>query len=405
MKKSLLPTFFLLGLMNFAFANPGDTTIVQTFTFEDGSQSRMNTFTFPDGSKTYSKVLMYYTLKCDKTKNPACGEWDYDVFTDVLRPIGIDEASNLIYDVWRIGVYITPYGIGLDMGTGWTWVQDVTDFLPILKDNVILRDNNGQELLDLKFVFIEGEPVRDIVDIKKVWDSEGYVVSGYWEGYPISQFDDIVKDTVFPLNANEKQVKLRTTVTGHYFGQGRNCGEFCSNIHKVKAGGQVIKQWDIIQSCADNPLYPQGGTWIHDRAGWCPGMLGKTNEFELTPYIQNGSITFDYDVTSDPYGVYRAYIYLVTYGDIKHADDAEAALIITPTDDKLQTRFNPSCFGPRVVIKNIGSNALKTAQINYGFVGASDVYTYSWNGNIDFFQTDTITLPAVNWNKVETYLN
>ncbi|MDR2086773.1 MAG: hypothetical protein LBP72_06320, partial [Dysgonamonadaceae bacterium] len=59
------------------YALPGDTTIVQTFSFEDGRKERKCSFEFPDGSVQYEKVLMYYTLRCDPTQNPACGEWDY----------------------------------------------------------------------------------------------------------------------------------------------------------------------------------------------------------------------------------------------------------------------------------------------------------------------------------------
>ncbi len=35
--------------------------------------------------------------------------------------------------------------------------------------------------------------------------------------------------------------------------------------------------------CADNALFPQGGTWIYDRAGWCPGAPVDTRDMELTP--------------------------------------------------------------------------------------------------------------------------
>jgi hypothetical protein len=406
MKKSLFVGLFIFAATTAVFAEAGDTTFVQTFTFADGSQTRQDTFMFPDGSKTYCKVLMYYTLKCDPNNadgNYPCGEWDYDVFTDVLKPTGqVDGNNNPVYDIWRIGTYITPYGINLSLGDGWTWVYDVTDFLPLLKNAVILRDNNGQELLDLKFAFIEGTPVRDVIDIKKVWHSLGYSEAGYWEGYPLKSFDNIIKDTTFTLNTNEKGVSLKTTITGHMMNGNNAAAEFSANVHKVKANGQIIKQWQILQSCADNPLYPQGGTWIHDRAGWCPGMKATTQNTELSQYIQNSSINFDYDVQSDVNGVYRFYSYLTTYGNINQTDDTEAEIIISPTDDKLQTRFNPSCITPKIVIKNIGSNSLKTAEIKYGFTNSSNIYSYNWEGNIEFLHTDTVLLPIIDWNSVET---
>ncbi|MDR1592402.1 MAG: T9SS type A sorting domain-containing protein [Prevotellaceae bacterium] len=413
MKRLTIFFWALVALSATLSANPGDTTWVQTFDFSYPRAERNGNFSFPDGNTRYAKVLMYYTIKCDPTGSYSavfpCGEWDYDVYTYVLKPTGqLDTAGNPVYDYWQLLSYITPYGGNLESyiptlnNQGWTYVFDVTDFLPILKDNVILKDENRQELVDIKFAFVEGEPVREVVDIKKIWESRGRgVYFRDWQGFPLNKFDSIVHDTTILLTPDEKQVKLRTTVTGHFFGEGRNCAEFCNNIHTVTAGGQVVRKWDIIQSCGDHPMYPQGGTWLYDRAGWCPGMEGKVYEFNLTPYIQNNAITFDYDVTSDPYGVYRIAAFLVSYGEILQTDDAEAALIISPTDDSNQRRFNPSCFSPKVVIKNIGSNNLTSAEIKYGFEGQEEFY-FQWNGNIAFLQSDTLMLPQTpDWNAIE----
>ncbi|MCC6700151.1 MAG: LamG domain-containing protein, partial [Fluviicola sp.] len=57
----------------------------------------------------------------------------------------------------EIGRYITPYGIGFDLGPqGFTWIYDVTDYQKYLHGLVDLGAHNTQELLDLKFAFIEG---------------------------------------------------------------------------------------------------------------------------------------------------------------------------------------------------------------------------------------------------------
>lgn len=423
MKKIFTALFFALFSTG-AFAVDGDTIWVQTFKFEDGRQTRQAKFRFPaKDSISYEKVLMYYTIKCDPVNHtnpntdPACGEWDYDTFTDVLlydrtdtviNPENItDTVFTPIYDEWRLGVYITPYGIGLDRDMpflntdGWTYMSDVTDFLPILHDSVLLRDNNGQELLDLKFAFIEGTPARNVIDLKKVWYSEGYSESNYWEGFPLKTFENNVKDTVFYLNENEKQVKLRTVVTGHMMDGGNSAAEFSYNIHKVKANGSVIKQWQILQNCGALPMYPQGGTWVYPRAGWCPGMQATVGEFELTDYVQNGSINFDYDVQSDPNGVYRMYAFLVTYGETHQDDDVSAEMIISPTVDPNQRRHNPSAFSPIVVIKNIGKNSLENVEIKYGFEGQEEL-SHTWSGNLGFLQKDTVILTKVpDWNGID----
>jgi hypothetical protein len=129
-------------------------------------------------------------------------------------------------------------------------------------------------------------------------------------------------------------------------------------------------------------------------------MPGTTNEFELTNYVTNHAINFDYDVEWDKNGNYRTFIYLVTYGAINQTDDAAAERIIAPTDNPLQLRYNPTCGEPIVVIKNLGSNPLKTAKIHYGLTGGSD-YSYSWQGNLGFLECDTVVLPRPDWDEVQ----
>ncbi|MDR0681447.1 MAG: T9SS type A sorting domain-containing protein [Dysgonamonadaceae bacterium] len=391
MKKVVFILFLLCAGIMRIYALPGDTVVVQAFSFEDGRQARRDTIEFPDGSVQYEKVLMYYTLRCDPSQYPACGEWDYIFNTEILDSIGVDSNSgDVIYQSWKLGTYITPYGYGINLNTGWTWIYDVSDYVHLLKNKVIIQDGNYQELLDLKFVFTEGTPPRDVIEIKKVWDGE----------YSLQDFDNIVQDTTIHLTPDEVQVKLRATLTGHGQDNPKNCAEFCPNIHSLQVDGNTIHSWDIIQECANNPLYPQGGTWIFDRAGWCPGMPGTTNEFELTDYVTDNSITFDYDIEPYEYGSYRTFIYLVTYGAINRTDDAAAEMIIAPTDNPLQLRYNPTCGEPIVVIKNLGSNPLNTVDIHYGLNGGS-VYTYSWQGDLSFLEKDTVVLPHPDWNEVQ----
>ncbi len=70
---------------------------------------------------------------------------------------------------WEIGRFITPYGNGLDLGNGFTWTYDVTDYAPFLHDSVQLTAGNFQELLNMKFIMIEGTPPRDVKKIEKVY--------------------------------------------------------------------------------------------------------------------------------------------------------------------------------------------------------------------------------------------
>ena len=89
--------------------------------------------------------------------------------------------QNEYYDVFEVteryelGRFITPYGNGLDLGDGWTWVYDVTDYRTLLSDTVHLAAGNWQELLDMKFIMIEGIPSRDVVKIENLWTGNYYL--------------------------------------------------------------------------------------------------------------------------------------------------------------------------------------------------------------------------------------
>ncbi|MBE0643845.1 MAG: T9SS type A sorting domain-containing protein [Bacteroidetes bacterium] len=293
-----------------------------------------------------------------------------------------------IVNRYELGRFITPYGIGMDLGEGWTWVYDVTDFLPLLKDSVHLSAGNFQELLDMKFIFIEGTPPRDVMKVQNLWQGT----------YSLKNFDTQVPPRTIDLDPAASMFKLRTTVTGHDFSNATNCAEFCPKIHSVKVNDQEKWNWQIIQECSTNPLYPQGGTWIYARAGWCPGMEGKTQEFELTPFITGSSVKLDYESDYDEFGRYVMDSQLISYGPPNHKVDAAVEAIIAPSGNELYRRFNPTCGQPRIVIQNRGETELSGLDIIYGPRGGSS-NTYRWTGRLAFMEKETVDLPAFDWGE------
>ena len=257
-----------------------------------------------------------------------------------------NDINDEITIPWELGRFITPYGNGLSLGDdGWTWVFDVTKFQNFLKGNdVYLKAGNFQELLDLKFAFIEGTPPRDFIDIEKVWNGN----------FQLSDFDNIVTPKIMQLKPEAKMFELHTTLTGHWFGQGNNCGEFCDNIHSLNINGTEQYSWQIIQECGLNPLFPQGGTWFYDRAGWCPGMPATTRKLDITPFINESDteVELDYNIEYDPYGNYKTETFFVSYGDYNFANDVAIEDIIAPNTNKLNSRFNPICGQPIIKIRN-----------------------------------------------------
>ncbi|MCB2205219.1 T9SS type A sorting domain-containing protein [bacterium] len=293
-----------------------------------------------------------------------------------------------IIDRYELGRYITPYGIGLDLGEGWTWVYDVTDFAPLLRDSVHLTAGNFQELLDMKFIFIEGTPPRDVLGIENVWQGT----------FSLKTFETAVPARTIQLNPEAEMFKLRTTATGHDFDNATNCAEFCPKIHSVKVNGTQRWSWQIIQECSTNPLYPQGGTWIYSRAGWCPGMEATTEEFDLTPYINGDEVEIDYDSQYDEFGRYVFESQLVSYGAPNHQVDAAVDAIIAPSRENLNRRFNPTCGQPRIVVQNRGEQPLTSMSITYGPRGGNS-NTYEWTGSLEFMEKETVLLPAFDWGE------
>jgi hypothetical protein len=298
-----------------------------------------------------------------------------------------------IVDRYELNRFITPYGINLDLGPeGWTWIVDVTDWEPLLHGEVELESGNWQELLDLKFLFIEGTPARDVLRIEKLWDRD----------ISLSTFDQQIVDQTITKMPGESAWKVAFTTTGHGFGNdNNNCGEFCNNIHKIQVNNQLQWQYDIIQPCAINPLFPQGGTWIYDRSGWCPGMNSTTREFELTPVAGNGNtFDLDYDITYDPYGNYVFFGTLFAYGAPNHQIDPEIQELLAPSEFKIHSRWNPMCDNPRFVLRNKGILPLTDLQIFYKVDGGS-TQSFQWTGDLSFMESEEVILTytdPIMWN-------
>lgn len=291
-----------------------------------------------------------------------------------------------ILEAYELGRFITPYGIGLDLGEGFTWVYDVSDFRQFLHDTVHLSSGNFQELLDLEFHMIEGTPPRDVVSIEKMWD-------GYWA---LNAFEEKVPPiTVYPDPLAE-MFKLKITTSGHEFDNSTNCAEFCQKTHWVEVDSISRYEWEILDECADNPLYPQGGTWIYDRAGWCPGAKVTEQHIELSPYITGDSASIDYNCESDPYGKYSVTSFLVSYSDPNFSLDAAIDEIISPNSRKRYGRFNPLCGKPEVVIQNTGADTLYSLDIIY-YPESADPQVFNWTGSLGFLEKETLTLDPINW--------
>ena len=284
--------------------------------------------------------------------------------------------------------FVTPYGIYLDLGMeGETWGFDVTDYAPILKGSkrmVIGRGGQRQEDMDIKFLFILGTPPHDVLDINQIWRPD-------YMGYQSIIDNRSFEPRNFFFNPDGDMFKLRSVITGH--GQQ---GEFQGRYHNFNINeGDIEYEWKVWTECAENAIYPQGGTWIYDRAGWCPGAPSTLYEWDITEHVTAGQshiIDYGLDYASGTSN-YIVNNQLVTYGEPNFNLDAAIVKILKPNSDEASVkRFNPACSYPEIVIQNTGSTTITKLEIEY-FVDGGETDTHTWNGSLDFLQKDTIILP------------
>lgn len=305
--------------------------------------------------------------------------------------------SNMNYWIrtdskFEIMSFVTPYGINLDLGMGGkTWAFDVTDYSPILKGQrrmTMERGGQWQENMDIKFLFIVGTPPRDVKDIQQIWrvDSKSYTAinsNAFFEPRDVM------------MNPDGSFFKIRSMITGH--GQE---GEFIPRQHHVKVDGNT-NQWQVWKECSFNPVYPQGGTWIYDRAGWCPGMATDLVEWDITSLVTPGQTAeIDYGL-SNASGTsnYIVNHQLVTYGSANHSLDVSIKEIINPTSRIEYQRVGSICTGPVIHIQNTGSTTLTSAEITYWLNGSSTPQVFNWTGSLDFMEIEEVNLPVGGlWN-------
>ncbi len=381
----------------------GDTVVVHAVSFDDPSPEGWGanyhkTVEFPKGGLRWGKIIMVQWLKCDsatKADKYMCGEWDYIWDTYLKIPKG-DTT-----EIFSIGSFVTPYGKRLEMGgeNGWQWTYDVTDYAPLLQGTLDIVTGNNQELLDLKFLFIEGVPERDVLSVQNIYPYGEYT-------YGQLADDSVLSKTQLVLDKNAKGFRLKARISGHGHAGPHNCCEWDSKTHTYYINDDALFRWNVWKDCGNNPIYPQGGTWPFDRAGWCPGTKVDEYEFELTPKVTPGdTINFDYGIeyyadNGERDGHFRMSHQMFSYAAPNANNDASIVDIINPTDKDEYSRYNPSLGLPRVIIKNSGAYPLKNLVFAYGLKNGQKS-VYRWQGNLSFLETEEVYLPLPDWTGIK----
>lgn len=333
----------------------------------------------------------------------------YDEDGNVLETIAVDtvgtiEIEDLNYYRYidrkvEIMSFVTPYGIGLDLGVnGEMWEFDLTDFGPILKGSRKLSLEFGgqnQEQMDIRFGFIKGTPVRDVLAFHQVWPVSS-------QNFQNIQADNAFEPRTIFLEEGAKAYKFKSVITGH--GQE---GEFIPRNHEYSINGQKFTR-NVWSECSFNPIKPQGGTWIYDRAGWCPGEPSSFVEYEFANTDGGANpVNLDYNVTfASGDSRYIVNNQLVVYGAPNFATDARITEITRPNNTAKYKNSNPSCEGPLITVENTGTTEITSIKFNY-WVGNNSKSEYTWEGNINSLEKVEIELPVTMkfWREGATTFN
>ena len=327
------------------------------------------------------------------------------VGADTCRYLTYDTVWNTPFEVivpYELGRVITPYAGDRNAGWFYTWYFDVTDFAPLLHDSVEIRAFYGgwQDgfTITVDFDFIEGTPPRNCYQVDPLWYGE------FQYGNPANDIENYIVPVRTIMDPMAAGAKVAITTTGHSFGGAQNCAEFCHKFHDV-----VIEDTTLVQDlwrydCGNNPLFPQTGTWLYERAGWCPGSYATIHEYEATPWLIAGdTLTVDYNMAPYTYmggaGFHPNYFVsglLFHYTGPNFNLDAEVLNVTRPNSDPLFIRNNPTCDNPLIQVRNAGSSPVTSLTISYGVVGG-DTQQFVWNGNLSFLQTAEIELPTPIW--------
>ena len=234
-----------------------------------------------------------------------------------------------------------------------TSIFDITDFAPILKDSVEIRCHysgwSSGFSATLDFEFIKGTPPRDVIQINNVYNG----------GYSYVSSSDFENNKLTPQNIhikqNSKAAMVKMTATGHGFDNSQYAAEFKPINYYLKIDGvQTHTQYNWDSKCGENPIYPQGGTWILDRANWCPGTRAETYGHEITTYINPGDSS-EINIDFQPYTwngtqtpSYIVQCQLFQYGNPNFINSVEIVDVIKPSLKDEHSRKNPICGKPLI---------------------------------------------------------
>lgn len=347
---------------------------------------------FPDETVEIRKIIMHVKFGCPDTMR--CADWDYSDRISLLRKGGINGQTMNI----ELGRMLTPYGGTFGKDWRFDWEVDVTDFSLLLRDSVEIDfAHSGYEpahdrgwAVTVDFEIITGKEVRKPLSIKRIYDY------GFAYGNPEKPISDSIAPVPFQTSAKTRAAILRIVQTGHGMDKPDNCAEFCNKYREIYFDNTFFNKKQLWLECGDNPCFPQAGTWVFDRANWCPGYLMQPERYELpVKPSSNHQLQFRMQdhISDKPSAVQAITAYIIEYGPYAAKNDACIEDVVVPSIKPIYSRRNPAGHNPVIRVKNNGGKELKSLKILYGRSGHPQ-QTYKWKGSILPGNSLEITLPG-----------
>jgi hypothetical protein len=254
---------------------------------------------------------------------------------------------------------------------------------------------------DVKFAFIEGTPERNVLGYNKLWNGT------YTYGNPANPIDsNLLPLTFTPPTSLHGPVsaEMKFLITGHGYDSTSGCCEFdntgVGHAYTVWANNNQIAQYNMNINCGMSELYPQGGTWLYQRAGnWCPGGSVNLAQYPLTGVTSGTPFTTDVSFDDSYYGgnsfgIYKISSAVFYYAEMNKTLDASLEDIIAPTNFPWYRRENPRVSVPVIKIRNTGATTITSMTLQYG-VKDSTMARYIWTGSLAPLTDTIISLPPI----------
>jgi hypothetical protein len=386
-----------------------DTTWVNTF----------NTVT--KGTDSVPSATLLITLFADSLNNPLMVTDTIKGYTANYYRYMFDSTGKKIDSVWvaatetiyqhltpyytvfdvysdlELGRLISPYAKQFPKTFQYDYVYDVTDYAQYLNDSTELRIfYSGYSYgftATWDFIYIEGTPAKEVIDIQNIYNS-GYTYGGS------PSIETALSEKSFTVPAGTASVKAKILITGHGGESNENCAEFCpKNYYLMLNNAQVAKQLVWRDDCGANPITAQGGTWIYDRANWCPGESIRSFEYNLNAAAgSTNTINMDMDAyTANGYATYKIALQLIYYKANAYQIDASIEDVLAPSKNTWHSKTNPICDNAKVILKNWGEQPLTDAWISCKLGNGKEMANH-WTGNLKYGEEATVSLPNLKWS-------